>query len=304
MKTKHLFFSILALCASSLSGGFAQEASDAISIQLLTTIDYPGDAVQTVPRGMNDRGDVVGTYTDSSGVTRGFIRFANGTFSRPIVEPNGSYTSAEDINNRQLSCGWYSGSDGFAHGYFLDHGAFTEFDVEGADETILDGLNEAGDFVGNYTSETVAAAFSNIEGVTKAIAIPGDRGYSFAYVINRSRQIAGGYYDGTSIHGWWQDSDGTVHAPFDPPRSLQTLPFGLNDQGWAVGRFSRKGENQDGIGHAFIYPLGTQRFFVYDYPGTIFTSFAGINNAGLICGRYKDASGLIHGFLAQVVTGP
>ena len=42
---------------------------------------------------------------------------------------------------------------------------------------------------------------------------------------------------------------------------------------------------------------------IYDYPGATFTSFGGINNDGLICGRYDDGSGLLHGFLAQVVTG-
>jgi len=72
----------------------------------------------------------------------------------------------------------------------------------------------------------------------------------------------------------------------------------------AAQRFTRRGEGQYGIGHAFIYRLGSQRSFVYDYPGTVFTSFTGINSAGLICGRYSDDSGLIHGFLAQVVMGP
>ena len=129
----------------------------------------------------------------------------------------------------------------FAHGYFLDRGVFTEFDVDGANDTIVDGLNDAGDFVGNYTTDTVfAAAFSNIGGMTNTIIIPGDRGNSFAYAINRSRQITGGYQWRGHIHGWWQDSDGTVYAPFDPPHSKATLPFGVNDQGWVVGRFSRK----------------------------------------------------------------
>ena len=132
-------------------------------------------------------------------------------------------------------------------------------------------------------------------------ATAGDRGNSFAYAINRSRQITGGYQKGGQIHGWWQDSDGTVHAPFDPPHSKSTLPFGVNDQGWVVGRFFRNQQEQREQG--FLFRLGTDRFLVFEYPGAVFTSLNGINNDGLICGRYDDGSGLLHGFLAQVVTG-
>lgn len=191
-----------------------------------------------------------------------------------------------------------------AHGYFRDHGDFREFDVSPDSETIIDGLNDAGDFVGNYGSVTTARAFSNIGGITNAIMIPGDQGYSFAYAINRSLQITGGYFSKGTIHGWWQDSDGTVYAPCDPPGSLQTLPFGINDNGLVVGRFTRRGEGQKGEGHAFVFRLGTDRFLVYDYPGAVLTSFGGINNSGLICARYQDDAGLFHGFLAQLVTGP
>src|SRR4030095_13335207 len=229
MKTKNLFISILAvLSAFPLPGAIAQEASDSISIQVITTFDYPGaDVTQTIPEGINDGGDIVGIIIDSSGVYRGFVRFADGTFSPPIVEPNDTmgHTEGRGITDQRLICGGYIGSDGFAHGYLLDSGVFTEFDVSGADETIVDGLNDAGDFVGNYSNEATSVAFSNIGGITAPIIIPGDRGYSFAYAINRSRQITGGYQFHGHIHGWWQDSDGTVHAPFDPPHSKQTLPF-------------------------------------------------------------------------------
>ena len=303
MKTKHLIISVLAvLFAFPLAGAFSQGASDSISIQVITTFDYPGsDVTQTIPSGINDRDDITGYYVDSNGIARGFVRFANGTFSTPIVEPNDTFgfTEARGITDRRKICGWYIGSDGFAHGYFLDSGLFTEFDVSGANETIIDGLNDAGDFVGNYTSETVfAAAFSNIGGMTNTIVIPGDRGNSFAYAINRSRQITGGYQKGGHIHGWWQDSDGTVHAPFDPLHSQGTLPFGVNDQGWVVGRFTRNQQE-----HGFLFRLGTNRFLVFDYPGAAFTSLNGINNDRLICGRYQDDAGLFHGFLAQVVNG-
>jgi hypothetical protein len=91
IKTRHLFISILAvLFAFPLPRAFAQEALDSISFQVITTFDYPGDVTQTVPSGINDRDDITGYYVDSNGVTRGFVRFANGTFSAPIVEIHGA----------------------------------------------------------------------------------------------------------------------------------------------------------------------------------------------------------------------
>lgn len=37
----------------------------------------------------------------------------------------------------------------------------------------------------------------------------------------------------------------------------------------------------------------------FDYPGAIETGLNGINSAGLICGRYTDAAGIPHGFVAR-----
>ncbi len=218
----------------SVAGTFAQQAPNSVSFNIIATFDYP-DQAQTIPEGINQRGDVTGIIIDSDGVSRGFVRYADGTFSPPIVEPHDTmgHTEGRGITNQQLVCGWYIGSDGFDHGYFLEGGVFSEFNVSGADNTIIDGLNEAGDFVGNYDYARGNIAFSNIAGVTTPIVIPGDVGNSFAYAINRSRQITGGFQMHHAIHGWWQDSDGTVYAPFDPPGSVETLPFGINDRGWA-----------------------------------------------------------------------
>jgi hypothetical protein len=45
-------------------------------------------------------------------------------------------------------------------------------------------------------------------------------------------------------------------------------------------------------------------FSTFDYPGSTFTSLNGINDKGFICGRYVDASGIAHGFLARVTGTP
>src|SRR5881227_1922717 len=133
MKPKQIFISILAvLFVFPLMGMFAQQAANSGSIEVITTFDYPGTGNSTLPQKINDAGDIVGVYNDSSLVGRGFLRFANGNFSEPIVDPNDTcnYTEGRGINNSRLICGDYqNGSDCLYHGYFLMGGNFREFDV-------------------------------------------------------------------------------------------------------------------------------------------------------------------------------
>jgi hypothetical protein len=61
-----------------------------------------------------------------------------------------------------------------------------------------------------------------------------------------------------------------------------------------VGRYASAGATH---GLFFIPP---NQFSTFDYPGSTFTSLNGINDKGVICGRYVDASGIAHGFLARI----
>src|ERR1041385_3118572 len=102
MKPKQIIISILAvLFVFPLMGMFAQQAPNTFSIQVITTFDYPGTGNLTLPQKINERGDVVGEFIDSSAVTRGFIRFSDGSFSDPIVDPNDTvgFTEGRGINN-------------------------------------------------------------------------------------------------------------------------------------------------------------------------------------------------------------
>ncbi len=101
MKPKQIIISILAvLFAFPLMGTFAQQAPNSGSIEVITTFDYPGTGNLTLPQKINERGDIVGEFIDSTAVTRGFVRFKNGTFSAPIVDPNDTvgFTEGRGIN--------------------------------------------------------------------------------------------------------------------------------------------------------------------------------------------------------------
>src|SRR5262249_25821966 len=135
MKPKQIFISILAvLFVFPMMGTFAQQAANSGSIEVITTFDYPGTGKSTLPQKINERGDIVGIFIDSSGVTRGFVRFSDGSFSDPIVDPNDTvgFTEGRGINDSRTVVGDYGTSDGNLHGFFLSGGTFTGFDVPGA----------------------------------------------------------------------------------------------------------------------------------------------------------------------------
>ena len=178
MKPKHIFNSILAvLFVFPLMGTFAQQAANSGSIEVITTFDYPGTGNQTLPQKINERGDVVGEYVDSSGVARGFVRFSDGTFSPPIVDPNDTvgFTEGRGINNSGTVCGDYNTSDGNSHGFFLSGGTFTEYDVPGAPTTNVLGINDPGDFTGTFSNSdnTILYAFVSLGGNITSFSVPG-----------------------------------------------------------------------------------------------------------------------------------
>ena len=106
-----------------------------------------------------------------------------------------------------------------------------------------------------------------------------------------------GYYiDGSGIlHGYYRDPNGALHFPIDPPGSVATVLFGVNDNNSVVGRYA----DASGATHGLFF-VPPDNFFTFDYPGSTFTSLNGINSRGFICGRYNDAAGIAHGFIARL----
>jgi hypothetical protein len=305
MKSKQIVISILAvLFVFPLMGTFAQQAANSGSIEVITTFDYPGAGNQTLPQKINERGDVVGEYIDSSGVARGFVRFSDGSFSDPIVDPNDTvgFTEGRGINNSRIVAGDYAISDGTLHSFFLSGNTFTEYDVPGTVQTNLLSINDAGDFTGGFDPDGsgIFQAFVSIDGALTSWSVPGALS-TFAYEINNSNQLAVGYFidAGGVLHGYYRDANGTLQFPIDPSGSTATVLFGLNDKNWVVGRYG----DSSGATHGLFF-LTPNSFFTFDYPGSTFTSLNGINDRGIICGRYADASGVAHGFLARVSGTP
>jgi uncharacterized membrane protein len=303
MKSKQIFISILAiLFVFPLMGAFAQQAASSGSIEVITTFDYPGAGNSTLPQKINERGDVVGVFV-SSGVTRAFVRFSDGSFSPPIVDPNDTvgFTEGRGINNSGTVNGDYVISDGTIHGFVLSGGTFTDFNIPGALQTTLLSINDPGDFTGDFDDGSgIFQAWFSKGGTITSFSIPGALS-TFAYETNNNKKLVVGYYidDAGILHGYYRDRDGALHFPIDPPGSTATILFGLNNRNWVVGRYA----DSAGVTHGLFF-VPPNNFFTYDFPGSTFTSLNGISSQGNICGRYVDASGIAHGFLARVTGTP
>jgi uncharacterized membrane protein len=103
-------------------------------------VQYEG-SISSWALDINDRGDIVGQYTDARGAVRGFLRTAEGEFS-PLDYPEAIVTSAEGISARGEVVGHYRDASTPAawHGFRWYRGAF-EQDDSGATHVMSRGIN-------------------------------------------------------------------------------------------------------------------------------------------------------------------
>ena len=125
------FFNIDPPSATSFIEAFGINASDQIvgfydntqrhgflySGGTYTTLDVPMTSY-TEADGINDLGHVVGTY-QAGGKFHGYI-YRNGTYAT-LDDPLGTVeTVAQGVNNADQVVGYYIGSNGVFHGFFVD----------------------------------------------------------------------------------------------------------------------------------------------------------------------------------------
>ena len=114
---------------------------------VFTSFDPPG-AVSSQASTVNPSGAVVGAFTDSSGVTHGYL-FYRGTFTT-IDYPGSIFTFAGGNNPSGDIVGAYTDSGGVTHSFLLSDGTFTSFDPPGSVFSDASGINPGGIIVGIY----------------------------------------------------------------------------------------------------------------------------------------------------------
>ena len=122
------------------------------------TIDYPG-AVETDLWAINGNGEILGAYGAPGGNHIFVLR--DGNFSIIELPVANVPTDKGDINDRGDIAGFFcdaapptpctsgTGAPG-VHAFFYGHGAFSQFDVPDAKQTVLFGINARGTLVGGY----------------------------------------------------------------------------------------------------------------------------------------------------------
>jgi uncharacterized membrane protein len=245
--------------SNSNQGGFLVGVTEKKTVtEAYQAVNYPHEPLGQYATGVNDSGQIVGTYLDSSSVWHGYERTL-GTFTKinaPFVGATASFASA--INNSgEVVGGWnadgYTG-DGASHGFTLISGTYASFDYPAAAETWGTGVNNTGEIVGTYIDTS---------------------GVFHGYLLS-----------------------GSTYTSIDPPGSLQTFANGINDSGVIVGWYCTTSEcvsTGDGE-QGFVLSGGV--FTTITIPGEPETTPTDINNNGVILGSYQDAAGVVVSFIA------
>ena len=229
------------------------------------------------PTGINDSGQVTGSYGDASGNTQGFLRSAAGavtTFSYPgqkSTVPNG-------INASGLVVGYFATLSGTPQdeGFTYQDGVFAAADINDSSVTQFGKDNADGQ---------VTATFSTAKtGHTSAVYHGGKVGpyfgkpQAFLTGINASGEISG--YEtatGSNTQAFtYIKGTLTVLPVAKTPRTQAT---GLNDGGTVVGFLQAPSGDVEG----FIDTAGTVSYLTY--PGEANTEPEGVNAGGTVIGN-------------------
>jgi probable HAF family extracellular repeat protein len=235
-----------------------------------TKIMYPG-STWTEASGINDLGQVVGTYTDTSGVAHGF-RYKAGVYTT-LDFPGMAHNYALGINDAGRVVGSFSAvmPRGPYHASLLADGVWTEYDFPG-NETDGRAINAAGDIAGIYNAGygTPDHGFLKVGDSYISIDYPG-AALTYVFGLNDSGVVSGTYRDAMGVLKGFVYAAGT-YTPVAYPTATETYIGGINNANALVGWKSEGGK----VG-GFVMTAGRFR--------PVLVTFANAAN-GVIVGTY------------------
>ena len=222
--------------------GFLRGAASPNTITVLNDPNAPTATSSrgTFPTGINDNGQIVGTYAtgsyDTPSAYHGFLYSVASKAYTEIDEPNAG-TGEFDNNNKEgtipiainasgVITGYYVDSAGTNHGFIYTGGNYTSFDVPGAAATGHSGLSSGtvpvsidahGDIVGSYTDSNqikhgfVRSASGTITTFDAQVPIPPARVEASAeHFPHKSIPAAASLPDSMSILPDWATASFTI----------------------------------------------------------------------------------------------
>ena len=278
-----------------------------LAAQSYTFESFQVSGMPTFARGMNNRGEVVGSWSPERGV-RGFRRYSDGRFEAPIIDPEAQYrnTYATGINDSHVVVGFYQSSTGNFQGFLDNGGNFTTFDVQSGNSTQIYGINDLGQFAGTFSDTSTTHGFVNAGGVVTQIDVPG---YSATELIaiDHAGALAGGAGTATGVQRAFFRDTGGEYVVFNVSGSDYVSATGISSELGIVAGFykDRLGQRE----HGFIYNYRAAGaspdavtedvpVTVIDYPGATQTDVFGVNSKGQLSGFATYATGQTLGFIA------
>ncbi len=283
-----------------LFSGFA--AAQSFAAYTFTTINVSG-ATNTIASGINNAGQIVGHYNDSSGV-HAFIDTSGVITSFDV--PGAIATYAYGINNIGQISGSYIDATG-THGFVDTGGVFSTFNVPGvAGATTAQKINDSGVVTGFFNDGTGSHGFQLAGATFTTINVPGGlAGSTLAFGINNAGVIVGEYNNSTTNRGF--SDAGGVFSTFAVTGTTNQAGQAINTAGQIAGYYYTDNAGTGG-GHGFV-DIGGVFTTINDPLALASTSFGtfvyGINDTGVLVGEFRNLTGN-HGFVtnAQIVLPP
>ena len=252
-----------------------------------TAIDVPG-ATLTYANGINNSGEVVGSFAVPGEGYSGFVRDSGGTYTTVKVGDGNTFLTGINNSGQIVGTGIKNDhTDGFVRS---TDGTELRWIYNGSFSMLPSGINDNGDIVGYYTGILSQYAFFYNTNEAKIWHIQDSE---IAYAINNKGAIAvyNGLQNMSRIYSW---PTKTVVRAVQYPGAVETYATGINNSMQIVGYFY-----QDGITHGFL--CSDSDCTIIDNPDGVGGTFlTGINDNGQIVGYYQDAEQNVHGFIGNM----
>jgi probable HAF family extracellular repeat protein len=258
-----------------------------------TTLHDPLATGLTYAYGISDAGQIVGSYSDSSG-QHGFV-YSNGTYTTLNDPLNPNSTVLRGINSAGQIVGYVSNiptdlGGTTTQGFLYSKGTFTTL-LDPASNPVPNtwpyGISNNGLITGWTDIAYTGHGFVYNNGSYTHISLPGSSCLycgTFTYGVNNAGQVVGyasGSYPPNNLQGFVYNN-GTYTPLNYTSSSYVATPYGINEAGVIVGSLL---STFDDTSPGFIYDNGT--FTVLNDPfGFNQVIPYGINNRGQIVGEY------------------
>jgi len=272
----------------------------------LTIVSFdPSGSVRTVPSAINQGGEVTGWYNDSSGVTHGFLREADGTIVS--FDPAGSTgTIGYGINDSGATTGSYF--DTHDYGFIREaNGEFITFDASyggtgfGTSPYVI---SDSGEVAGSSedSSNHSHSFLRQSNGTIINFDPPGSEDDN-AYGIGPNGEVIGSATINGTAYGYIRDQSGTI-TTFSAPGSVNgTYPASINRSGQIAGIYYGR-ENSS---HGFVRDQ-FGNFTTFTVSGGVcgadqYMIVTGINDAGEVTGYTVTSHNCATAFLREPDSG-